>query len=63
MSSPAQPTTAVVSGTVKQVSLGHAFFYQTVRAYSVLFKQIGSEEIEINPEMVPSLGSKRQMRE
>lgn len=42
MSSPAQLTTAVVSGTVKQVSVDHSLFKQIVRTYSVLFKQTSS---------------------
>lgn len=42
MSSPAQLTTAVVSGTVKQVSVDHSLFKQIVRTYSVLFQQTSS---------------------
>lgn len=61
MSSLAQLTTAVVSGTVKQVSLDPSLFQQTVRTYIIcLLRPTGSGEIEMNPEMVPSLGKKRQ---
>ena len=35
MSLPAQLIIAVVSGTVKQVSLDHLLFHQTVTTYSV----------------------------
>lgn len=38
MSSLAQLTTAVVSGTVKQVSLDPALFQQTVRTYNILIE-------------------------
>lgn len=59
MSSLAQLTTAVVSGTVKQVRLDPALFQQ--RGPTIyLLRPTGSGEIEIKPEMVPSLGKKRQ---
>lgn len=51
MSSLAQLTTAVVSGTVKQVSLDPSLFQHTVRTYVIcLLRPAGSGEIGMNPE-------------
>lgn len=48
MSSLAQLTTAVVSGIVKQVSLGHSLFSKNLPTSLYLSRQMCSEELELD---------------